>query len=109
MIRFISVENEWKQLRPVWESECGELLHYLGSKLEEVMQHLFGHYFAVDLKWAYIHEDGEVHSTNGLEKGWDVLRNEVNHLQQTSGCTKNDLKYVVGGCKVECLQELFLY
>lgn len=90
MIRFISVENEWKQLRPVWESECGELLHYLGSKLEEVMHHLFGHYFAVDLKWAYIHEDGEVHSTNGLEKGWDVLRNEVDHLQQTSGCTKNE-------------------
>ncbi|GFH50796.1 predicted protein [Chaetoceros tenuissimus] len=90
LIRFISTEMEWKQLRPLWERECMELLQYLDSKLEEVMDHLFGHYFAFDLKWAYIHEDGEVHSTNGLEKGWDVLRGEVDHLQKNDLLTKND-------------------
>lgn len=41
---------------------------------------MFNHYFTEVLKWGYSHDHGETSSTNGLEKGWDYFRKEVNRV-----------------------------
>ena len=60
---------------------------YTLARDEKVKNHVFKEYFPPNPHFGCIHQEGEVWSTNGLEKSWDHLKKEIKDIQTRMGHT----------------------
>jgi len=60
---------------------------YKLTRDKKVKNHVFKEYFPENPHFGCIHSEGEVWSTNGLEKSWDHLKNDIKDMQKRMGHT----------------------